>query len=151
GWTHNYGARIRKPDGDTSGALLLIGPEGRHDRYGYVSANATYAPPEGVTTLLTRNTDLTFTATHKDNSAWIFDSQGRLIGILDRYGNLSMLTYDTSGRLSTIGDPAGRGALTLTYDSNGRLWKVTDWLSTARVVEYGYDTNTPSRLHTIKD
>ena len=53
--------------------------------------------------------------------------------------------------MSTIGDPAGRGSLTLTYDANGRLWKVTDWLSTARVVEYSYDTNTPSRLKTVTD
>ena len=80
GWTHNYTARIRKVDGDTTGDLLLIGPEGRQDRYDFVSSTATYTPPPGSTTILTRTVDLGFTATHKDNSAWIFDSGGKLTG-----------------------------------------------------------------------
>lgn len=151
GWTHNYTARIATPSGDTTGALLLLGPSGRQDRYGYDGFSGLYTAPPGSTTRLTRNLDLTFTATHKDNSAWTFDSGGKLTGIRDRHGNLSSLAYDGSGRLSTISDPAGRGVLTLTYDANGRLWKVTDWLTTARVVEYGYDTNTPSRLKTVTD
>lgn len=152
GWTHNYMIRLRRPDGDTTGAVFLNGPQGRQDKYTYDSTTGAYSPPQDLTTTLTRNGDLTFTATHKDNSAWTFDAQGRLTGIKDRHGNLSTLTYNGAGRLDTIGDPAGRGSLILTYDGSGRLSTVTDWQTpNARVVEFGYDSNTPSRLHTVTD
>ena len=151
GWTHSYAMRVRRPLGDTSGDLLLIGPKGRSDRYDYNASTGTHTSPAGVLTRLIRSPDGGFIAQHPDRSSWTFDASGNLTRITDRHGNHSDLTYDGSGRLSTISDPAGRGALTLTYDGNGRLWKVTDWLTSARVVEYAYDTNTPSRLRTVKD
>lgn len=49
-----------------------------------------------------------------------------------------------------MSDPAGRGSLTFGY-TNGNLTSVTDWASPARSVQFGYDTSSPPRLHTVTD
>ncbi|MSQ27651.1 MAG: hypothetical protein EXR51_05895 [Dehalococcoidia bacterium] len=113
-----------------------------------MAASCTTTTPTAATrrrgaspTTLTRNaTDGTFTATNKDGSAQLFDSAGNLTGIKDRYGNTSTLTY-TAGKLTAVSDPAGRGSLSFAYDtcSAGRLCSITDWMSPARTVSFGYD------------
>ncbi|MFN8525664.1 MAG: RHS repeat-associated core domain-containing protein [Chloroflexota bacterium] len=154
GWTHNYAIRLTRDPAD--GKTVLVGPRGRSDKYappgGVSMAVGTYTPPPHVQTTLTRTLDYAYRAQHKDGSAWLFDGTGRLTSMLDRYGNRSDLTYNGSGQLATVSDPAGRGALTFTYytaggPAQGRLWKVTDWSN--RVVEYGYDGS--GRLSTVKD
>ncbi|MCC6627692.1 MAG: hypothetical protein IT340_09855 [Chloroflexi bacterium] len=120
-----------------AGTIVLVGPQGGTDCYS--GAGPTYVPPTGVDTTLVRNPPGTFTATHQDQTRWEFDGAGRLTAIVDRFGNQSALTYNTSGQPTTISDPAGRGVLTLTYYDTGRLWKVTDWANPARVVEYRYE------------
>jgi RHS repeat-associated protein len=136
GWTHSYAIRLNDPD-DATGDVVLTTPRGRADRY--TASGGTYIPPAGLDTALVKNGDDTWTATHASQSRWEFDAYGRLTAISDRYGVQSTLTYDADDRLSTISDPNGRGSLSLTYDTHGRLWKVSDWLSPARVVEYQYD------------
>ncbi|MCC6174086.1 MAG: hypothetical protein IT305_02175 [Chloroflexi bacterium] len=148
GWTHTYNVRLRDP-GDGTEALILVSVNGRSDRYAK-NPDGSYTGPAGIQTTLVRQSDGTFLATHQDQSAWSFNRNGRLVTITDRHGNRSTLTYDAAGRLLTIGDPAGRGVLTLTYDGD-RLIRVSDWLSPARMIEYGYDTNTPRRLKTVTD
>ncbi len=150
GWTHSYAMRVRSA-GDGTGALILVGPQGRSDRY-TSNGDGTYTAPAGFYTTLARNVDFGFTATHKDQSAWKFAQDGRLLNVKDRYGNQSALTYDANNRLSAIGDPAGRGSLSLHYNASGLLDTVTDWQTpTARVVTYDYDTNSPPRLRTVTD
>lgn len=61
GWTHNYYARLRDPD-DGTGDVILVGPQGRSDRYTR-KVDGTYAPPAGVYTTLSKNADNTYTAT----------------------------------------------------------------------------------------
>jgi RHS repeat-associated protein len=135
GWTHNYDSRLVDP-GDGSGDVVLVGPQGRSDRY--VRSGGAFAPPAGVHTTLVQASDGTFTATDKSRSSWRFDPRGRLIEIRDRYGNASVLGYDADGRLATISDPAGRGDLVLAYTGD-RLTSITDWASPARTVGYEYD------------
>ena len=137
GWTHTYNMRLNDP-GDGSEDVILVGPQGRSDRYQW--SGSAFVAPAGSETTLTRNIDESYTATDKSQSGWEFGADGRLTSIRDRYGNTSALTYDTSGRLATISDPAGRGLLTLGYTSN-LLTSVTDWASPARTVTYQYDTN----------
>ncbi|HEV8634174.1 MAG TPA: DUF6531 domain-containing protein, partial [Chloroflexota bacterium] len=139
GWTHTYNARLTTP-GDGSGALILVTPEGRSDRY-TPNADGTYTPPPSITTRLARNADGTYTATHADQGRWVFSGAGRLTWVIDRYGLGARLTYDATGRLAAVADPAGRGSLTLAYDpTSGRLTSVTDWQTpTPRVVRYEYD------------
>jgi RHS repeat-associated protein len=137
GWSYSYDVRLVKP-ADGGDALLLVGPDGRRDRYAR-NPDGTYAPPsQAVTTTLVHNADGTYTAAHKDRSAWTFDAGGRLTRIADRHGNASILTYNSKSQLTAVSDPAGRGSLTFAYDATtGRLTSVTDW--TSRVVGFQYD------------
>jgi RHS repeat-associated protein len=148
GWTHNYAIHLARPT-DATLDLILVGPQGRSDRY-VRQANGTYTRPPAVYTQLAANADGTYTATSKDQTTWHFNRCGRLDSITDRYLNTSNLGYDAAGLLRTIGDPAGRGSLALNYNGNSQLVSVADWLASgARTVGYGYDTS--RRLLSVTD
>jgi RHS repeat-associated protein len=149
GWTHSYNIYLARPQ-NGSGLVILVGPEGRSDRY-TPNADGTYTPPLSVDIALRKNSDSTYTATQKDQTTWNFDVCGRLNTIKDRYGNTSTLTYNSVGQLTSVSDPAGRGSLTFSYDiTTKRLTSVTDWQTpSARRVSYGYDTS--GRLQTVTD
>ena len=148
GWTHNDAIHLASP-GDGTSDVVLVTPEGRSDRF-VRQQGGTYTPPPSITTSLVRNQDGTFTATLMDQTAWSFTVAGQLTKITDRNGNASTLTYNGQGQLTGVSDPAGRGSLTLGY-TGGALTSVTDWASPARSVQFGYDTNSPPRLHTVTD
>jgi RHS repeat-associated protein len=140
GWTHSYNIRLRSP-GDGTNDVVLTGPQGRSDRY-TANPDGSYTPPPAVYTTLVKNANGTYTATHKDQTTWTFHATGHLLRIEDRYGSISLLTYDDygpSGKLLSVSDPAGRGALTFTYDASGRLQSVSDWLTPARTITFDYD------------
>jgi RHS repeat-associated protein len=143
GWTHSYNIRLTDP-GDGTKDVILIGPQGRSDRY--VESAGSFTPPTGVHRTLVGNADGTYTTTDKSQTVWQFDGSGRLTQIADRYGNASNLAYNSSGLLRSISDPAGRGLLTLAY-TNNLLTSVTDWVS--RKVTFQYDTS--GRLWKVTD
>jgi len=145
GWTHSYNIHLANP-GDGSLDLLLVGPQGRTDRYTH-NADGSYTPPPAVYTTLVWNVDNTYTATLPDQSTWFFDGGGLLRRTGDRYGNVSTLSYNASSQLTSVSDPAGRGSLTFGYNGSGLLSSVTDW--TNRSVQFGYDGN--GRLQTVHD
>jgi RHS repeat-associated protein len=145
GWTHTYATHLTLTD-DNSGDMVLVGPEGRSDRY-VRNPDGSFTPPPAIQVDLIANPDGTFTATQKDQSTRTFDSGGRLTTVRDRYGNSSTMTY-AAGRLASISDPAGRGSLSLGY-TNGLLTSVTDWASPARSTAYGYDGS--GRLQSVTD
>jgi RHS repeat-associated protein len=146
GWTHVYDTRLVLADA-ARGDMYLNGPVGRSDRY-VLQGDGSFTPPPGIHRSLVKNADGTFTATDKDQTAWQFDTGGRLSAIADRFGNTSALTYGAGGLLTGISDPAGRGSLTLGYTS-GRLTSLTDWASPARTVTYQYDGS--GRLWKVTD
>lgn len=145
GWVHSYEARLVRPDSSTQD-IVLVTKEGRGDRFTHSGGN--YTAPSGVSSKLVKNVDGTYRVTETSQLYMTFDDTGRLLKLGDRYGNESVLTYNGSGQLTTISDPAGRGVLTLTYNaSSGRLTQVSDWMG--RNVNYGYDAN--NRLTTVTD
>ncbi len=144
GWKHNYEARLVRAD-TTTQDVVHVGPQGRADRYTR-NADGSYTPPQGVFGVLVKNAEGTYTVKEKDQSSSVFDETGRLLRIIDRFGNQSVLSYDGS-RLANVSDPAGRGRLMFGYNANGLLSTVTDWAN--RVVTYGYDSS--SRLQTVTD
>ena len=73
--------------------------------------------------------------TRTDQVKYHFDTQGRLLSILDRDGQGVSLAYDGNGRLATVTDGSGRVA-TFTHDANGMLTGVS--LPDGRSVAYGY-------------
>ncbi|MBV8719819.1 MAG: hypothetical protein JOZ65_32500 [Chloroflexi bacterium] len=153
GWTNNYAVHLASP-GDGTSDKLLVGPQGRTDRYTALGGGA-FARSAGVTTVLVANGDGTYTAALADQTRWTFDQNGRLTSIADRYDSagarrVSNLTYNSNGQLVTVSDPAGRGSLSFGYDpTTGLLTSATDW--SGRVVKYGYDANSPPRLVSVTD
>jgi YD repeat-containing protein len=100
----------------------------------------------------------------------IFDNtSGSLVAIVDRNGNTTQLSYDSTGRLVTVTDPASRHlyfaygsnssglvtsitsdlglSLSYLYDSQGRLIKVTKPDQTT--LSFEYDGN--SMITAVKD
>ena len=105
------------------------------------------AAPANVSASLVQGTS-TWTLTFQNGEKKLFDvNSGNLTGIVDRNGNTTQISYDTTGRLVTVTDPASRHiyfgyqnntstlvtsvtsdigiALSYAYDSQGRLTQVT--------------------------
>jgi YD repeat-containing protein len=98
------------------------------------------APANAAATL---NTDTSvnayYTLTFKNGEQRRFDkNMGNLIAIIDRNGNTTTVTYDSSGRLSSVVDAASRH-LNFTYSGSNSL--VTGVTTDAGIsLSYSYDT-----------
>jgi YD repeat-containing protein len=131
------------------------------------SAWSVAAPANVVATLVTGNTS--WTLTFQNGEQRVFDgNSGKLTTIIDRNGNTTQLSYDSSGRLVTVTDPvsrhlyfayAGAGylvtsvtsdvglSLSYSYDTQGRLSQVTNPdLSTL-----SFTYNTQSLISSVTD
>jgi RHS repeat-associated protein len=127
GWTHSYNLWV---DGDAtnwyvhqaSGSAVPFPKSG--DRYSRVQAD------------LTVNGDGSFTFTQKQGQdRLLFNPAGQLTQMVDRNGYATTLSYDGSGRLQSVSDPANR-SLTFSY-TNALLTGVSD--PAGRSVSFGYD------------
>lgn len=146
------------------GAVWSFATETASSQIGY----RTIAPANDLTRITSGDT--TYTLAAKDGTKKLFDSTtGLLTSILDRNGNTTQLTYDTSNRLTTVTDAASRHlyfnypdnsttlvssvtsdvgiTLSYTYDAQGRLIKVTNPDNTT--VSFDYDAN--SMITAVRD
>jgi YD repeat-containing protein len=82
----------------------------------------------------------------------LFDeTTGHLLEIIDRNGNVTQLTYDSVGRLSTVTDPVSRH-LYFSYGSGGSSLLVTGLTSDVGLsVSYSYDSQGRLLLVTEND
>jgi RHS repeat-associated protein len=87
------------------------------------SSSGFVSPPGDFSTLL-KNGDGTFTRRLKDGTQINFAASGLHTSTIDRNGRTTTYSYDTTGRLIKITDPAGL-MTTLTY-SGGLLSSITD-------------------------
>jgi YD repeat-containing protein len=134
--------------------------------WSFAYAGGTYAPvsPGNATATLALDSTATYwTLTFQNGERRIFNylGGGYLIGIVDRNGNTTQVSYDAINRLATVTDPAGRHlyfgyannssylvtsvtsdvglSLTYTYDSQQRLSQVT--YPDQTFVTFQYDSN----------
>lgn len=126
------------------------------------------APANAGATLVQSPTN--WTVTFKDGEQRLFDNtSGNLIAIIDRNGNTTQLTYDATGRLTTVTDPASRHlyfsyasqtsflvtsvtsdfgvSVSYSYDSQGRLLQVTEPDQST----LNFDYNAQSLIADVKD
>lgn len=179
GWRSTYEERliINAPDGyikwaHGSGSVWSFGLSSYSSS---VPANS-YLPaaPANDATQLLNAADVTtgatsWTMTSKNGEKKTFDpTTGLLLSIIDRNGNTTQLTYDSSQRLVTVTDPASRhlyfnytGTSTLvstvttdvgitlaySYDAQGRLTQVTKPDNTT--ISFAYDSG--SFITTVTD
>ncbi|RDV79762.1 RHS repeat domain-containing protein, partial [Ammonifex thiophilus] len=68
---------------------------------------------------------------------YTFDSQGKLLEIKNRQGQVLKLEYGPDGRLTTVKEPVSGKYFSFHYNAAGLLEKVAD--SAGRAVTFGYD------------
>ncbi|WP_134656329.1 DNRLRE domain-containing protein [Streptomyces sp. H23] len=112
GWSTRYDMRI-EPDGDGTGNVVATLPAGRQVRFGK-NPDGSYAPPYGSFSTLTAETGGGWRLTDKEQTAYVFDADGRLTGTTDYRGRAQTLAYDADGDLTTVTATGGR-ALRLTW------------------------------------
>ena len=121
GWTHSYDITLYTNPG--SKAKILRGG-GLSKRF-YAPSGTTFVSQPGDTSILVKNSDSSYSITHRDGLKYNFTSNGYLTSIVDRYSNAVALDRSVAGKLK-ITDPAGRVTV-LGYDSYGeRITTVTD-------------------------
>ena len=107
------------------------------------TSGASYAPFIDDYSTLVKNSDGTWLLTMADGGRYTFNSSGDPIDYRTAEHTLDQASFAytyTTGKLSSIVDPVGRG-VTTTYDANGRLWKVTsNQASPARTWTFTYNT-----------
>lgn len=136
--------------------------------FGYIGSSYKAVAPANVSATLVQGSSY-WTLTFQNGEQRRFDNNtGNLIAIIDRNGNTTQLSYDSSGRLITVTDPASRyltfsygssgslvkgvtasvgPSLTYTYDSQGRLSQVTKPDSTT--ISFTY--NSQSLITSVTD
>ena len=102
----------------------LLAPAPNPDLGGGATGPRTFRAPDGDFSVITENTDGTFTRRLKDGTRFTFNAGGLLTAVSDRNNNSTGYSYDAAGRLTRITDPAGLQT-NLTY-VNGRLTSITD-------------------------
>jgi RHS repeat-associated protein len=133
GWTTALNESIET----ISPSLLRLNlPDGRAVLFD--SASGVFLPRESANfhARLTRDSSGTFTLTTLGESVQRFDANGKLISTADRYGNLTLLTYDANGGLASVNDPSGR-RLSVESDGSRRVVALSDSLGMVATYSYG--------------
>ena len=107
------------------------------------STFAAYAPPTDKSNVILNVGANTYTLVLKSNGKYVFNSNGKLISIIDPNGNTTSLAYDGSNRLLTVTSPTGR-TLNFAYNASGKVAAISD--GAAGTVDPSYN---PATLGTI--
>jgi hypothetical protein len=154
-WDFGYGAYFKADTGAGTGDFSR--GDTRRDTYsGYSSMTGVFSShPDGYFDIQTGVVTLVSEVQQTKRNGFVqkFDlTTGRLKSRADRYGNTISVTYDYTGRITSIQDTLGRSHNVYygtTGAANGRITKVQD--STGRAVEYEYTTvNSKSMLTKVK-
>lgn len=135
-WRHNFDMNIVVQGSD----VYAFRGDGAAIKFSLV--NGAYQSSDDrvvtLTQLTASPTPAAWTLRTADRTVETYDTNGRLMSIVDPNGRRQTLAYDTSGRLASIADHFGR-TLVLAYDSAGRLASLTG-PDTGRTT-YTYDAN----------
>jgi RHS repeat-associated protein len=135
GWTHSYSMKLATDP--YAGSSVLNVKQENGSQLSFTWNGSAYTTPTRTLATIVHNQDGTYTFTRRAREKFVFNASFQLIKEIDLNGYTTTLAY-TSGKLSTVTDPAGR-TLTFAYGTNGRVSSVTD--SANRSVSYTYDTS----------
>jgi RHS repeat-associated protein len=131
GWSTAYDERI-KTYHNTNPRLYLS--DGRAIDF---SGSGTFTPVQGdFHGQLVQNGNGSYTLTFQDGRVHQFNAAGKLISLIDRNNNQTILTYDANGNLASVTDAFGR-VLSIT-SSSGRVLSISDTVGV--VAAYTYDS-----------
>lgn len=135
GWTFGFEGNIKS---DTSNPLYKVAtlPNGSVMTF-YTSDNVNFTALDSRSKLVYSGG--LYILTTKDQYKYTFNSNGWLSSMQDRNGNIVSISVDSTGKISTITDNAGR-SFTVDYAGTNYIRFVRDSAS-SRVVEYQYNAN----------
>lgn len=134
GWTSSYDIALYT--NPTTREKVLRGG-GLAKRF-YAPSGTSFVSQPGDSSVLVKNTNGTYTITHRDGLKYNFDANGLLQSVIDRFGNAVTLDRTVAKTLK-ITDPEGRQTV-LGYDGYGeRVVSITD--PEGKVFNLTYDTN----------
>jgi len=128
GWHFSYSSKIEGTD-DTKTVTL---PNGSVNYFEL--KNGSYSGTNTRNVLM--KNDSGYTLTNKDQSAYVFNNNGYLSAVKDKYGNQVSIDVDENGKISKLTDQSGY-TYTITY-AGGYISSIKDDKSGISV-SYGYD------------
>ena len=133
GWTHTFNDLLFTQHG---GDLFRLAPDGRITRFA-LQTDGSYQTSPGYFETLVKNLDGSFDLTTKyqtdyhyvnvPNTPFVIGAGPilRLLSLTDRNGNVTTLTYNSTGDMTTVADTYGR-TITYGYDGNHHVSSSTD-------------------------
>ena len=133
GWSFSLGDTLTT---DTDGTLVLRRGSGRTDRFATAAGSAALFPVTSTTDSLSRAADGSYTLRAASSTTTrFFSSDGKLLSIQDGAAVLVALDYDSSGHLTAA---HYRGKLiAFATDTTGRITSIKD--SAGRTVSFAYN------------
>jgi RHS repeat-associated protein len=136
GWTSPYSEHV-VPEPEEHRAILV--EENGSSVVFAEGEGGAYTAPKGSPLVLHGTPATGYTLTLEDQTVYSFaGSSGRLETITDRNGNATSLTYNGSGQLEKVVDPAGRTLKFGPYNAEGLVEVVTDPMG--HEVKYTYES-----------
>ncbi|MFH1678470.1 MAG: DUF6531 domain-containing protein, partial [Candidatus Omnitrophota bacterium] len=134
GWRSNFDITLRE---EANMSVTEVDEAGVHTVYSR-DIDGTYTASAGKYSLLTKNSDSTYTILRKHGRKLYFDLWGGLTKIEGRNGNTINILRGSRGAIQEVTDSAGRKLL-FTNDAQGRAIQVVDPMG--RVFQYEYGDN----------
>ncbi|MBK9373727.1 MAG: hypothetical protein IPN03_08340 [Holophagales bacterium] len=116
----------------------VVMPDGWQYRF-IETTPGQFTPPATRRDVLVRNADGSFDLTlEKSRTVYHYLADGNAASIRDHAGNLTLFSYDGSGRLSRVADGSGSGRyVDVFWGADGRIASLRD--SASRIVSYTYN------------
>jgi len=157
-WSHNHATSLRQTGvaGAAGSTARILFGNGSVRAFDWNATNSTWASLNTADTLVANAQGLLYKRAD-DDTAWQFDSAGKLLTVTQRNGWVTTYIYSTvntpagiapaPGLLISVSNQFGR-SLSFAYNGASQLISVTQ--PDGRVISYGYDgTAITSRLTTV--
>ena len=141
-WRHNYDRRVEVAI-DRSTTTVMRGDA---KSYIYTPSGTAWQSDPDVTETLTE-TATGWTYTMSSGNVEEYDTNGRLVALIDLQGRTQSLSYDAAGNLTTVTDVFG-DTLIFAYDAQNRINQVT---SPNGNIQFSYDANNNLQQVTYPD
>jgi RHS repeat-associated protein len=154
GWTHTYNTLLFQQRGQ----MFRLGADGRVTQYymNYSGNGGSYISDTGYFETMTKQPDGSFIVTNKNQSWWHFGPVSntpflvagpvyRLLQMGDPNQNITTMSYNASGLLTSVTDPFGR-TLQFTYNASNKLSSVTDPLGRTTTFQYDSQARMPTQI-----
>jgi RHS repeat-associated protein len=156
GWRLNLSQEVYRQDISGTTYYVHIDSDGTRHYYRWNSTKNAYVNEAGTDTTMVINSGSTtrlYVITDKEDNKMEFDSQGRLVRILDNNNNSMQISYNTGKRIKEIIDGAGRKYI-LTYNASNylsRIEYVGKGTNVLKNISYGYDSSGNMTTVTYQD